>query len=365
MKKKENRDSQKFLLIDIGTGTRDIMLFSDSSALENNSKIVAPTASRMLAKQIENVKADLRIAGHTMGGGPLSSALNNHLKHGFKISIEPEAAFTVRNNLAQVEQLGFEVCPKIPNPDFFFDEIELPKLMKIFNDMGDSCENLINIGLSVQDHGDHAADQSARRQRFDNFIKLLGKTPDLRSLVFTPDTLPSMFSRMRSGVRCICRLIPDARIILMDTCISAIAGCIFDSRLKSFSGPNLFVNFGNGHTLACVIEGTRILAIYEHHTSMIKDQPGLINDHLKRLVEGNLSFEEVYESGGHGCKTFYPMSFNKLTSHIVTGPQRSISSRLLIDFFPAAPGGDMMMTGPLGLLRGFDLVKGDENEQIF
>ncbi|MEW6709993.1 MAG: DUF1786 family protein [Candidatus Riflebacteria bacterium] len=358
MKKKVKHGSQKFLLIDIGTGTRDIMLFSDSSALENNSKIVAPTASRMLAKQIENVRADLKIAGYTMGGGPLSSALNEHLKHGFKISIEPEAAFTVRNNLAQIEQLGFHICPKIHNPDFFFDEIELPKLMKFFNEMGDSCENLINIGLSVQDHGNHAADQSARRQRFDYFVQLLGKDPDLRSLVFTPETLPSIFSRMRSGIRCIHSTIPDARIVLMDTCISAIAGCVFDSRLNSSSGPALFVNYGNGHTLACVIEGTRILAIYEHHTSMIKDQPDLINDHLKRLVEGNLSFEEVYESGGHGCQTFYPMSFNDLTSRIVTGPQRSISSKLAIDFFPAAPGGDMMMTGPLGLLRGFDLIKG-------
>ena len=349
------------LLIDIGTGTRDIMLFSSQNSLENNSKIVAPTATRKLAARVAHAKQNLKIAGFTMGGGPLADAMCNHIRKGFSIEIEPLASFTVRNNLEQVEKAGFCICEKVDDPDIFFDEIEIKRLFEIFTGLGEDCSNIKMIGLSVQDHGDHGYDESSRKKRFELFLELLGDEPHLRSLIFNRKNLPENFSRMRSGLNCIDRHFPEIEIILMDTCISAVSGCFFDPKVDRTQGPMLIVNFGNGHTLACVVEGKKLLAIYEHHTGMIKKNPALLEDHLRRLVEGRLEFEEVFQTGGHGCKTFTAKSFADLSLIVATGPNRQISEKISFDFYQPSPGGDMMMTGPLGLLKGYEILKRREN----
>jgi uncharacterized protein (DUF1786 family) len=350
--------SSKAFLIDIGTGTRDILLFSEMNSLENNAKIVAPTATRKMANAIRNSNKDLKISGHTMGGGSLATALSEHIKRGFKIEIEPSAAFTVRNNIEQLQQAGFIIKEEIAEPDLFFDEIELPAILEIFSRLGEETQNIGLIGLSVQDHGDHKLDESSRRKRFSCFIDLLGDSHDFRSLIFTPTTLPPFFTRMRSGLESVRKSHPAVPVVLMDTCVAAVAGCCFDEKLSGIDGPVLYVNFGNGHTLAMVMDGQRILSLYEHHTGMIKDQPDMIDEHLHRLVEGQLDFEEVFSSGGHGCKTFEPISFNSLAAVVATGPRREIVRSMQTNFYLAAPGGDMMMTGPLGLLKGYDLIKG-------
>lgn len=350
--------TQKALLIDIGTGTRDILLYSAGNSLENNSKIVAPTATRKMAAKIKASNKDLKISGYTMGGGPLAAAMQRHIQRGFKIEIEPAAAFTIRNNLEQIRQAGFTIEEKITQPDLFFDEIELPELLKIFSELGERVDDLGLIGLSVQDHGDHEQNESARRKRFKCFLKALESSPEISSLIYTCESLPEDFSRMASGVKCIRRHFPEIEILIMDTCISAVAGCWFDKNIMHTHGPMLLVNFGNGHTLATVIENGRIHSIYEHHTGMLQKAPEMLDDHLKRLVEGKLDFEEVFASGGHGCKTFSPLPFNQLARVVATGPVRDLSERLATDFYLAAPGGDMMMTGPLGLLKGHQLLKG-------
>lgn len=348
----------KAFLIDIGTGTRDILLFDQTNSLENNAKIVAPTATRKMAKRVLASNKDLKIAGYTMGGGPLASALTEHIERGFKIEIEPSAAFTVRNNIEQLQQAGFTIKDKIENPDLFFDEIELPDILEIFSRLGEETDNIGLIGISVQDHGDHKLDESSRRKRFACFIELLGESHDFRSLIFTPANLPAFFTRMRSGLESVRHSFPDTPVILMDTCIAAVAGCAFDEKLVDVGGPKLYVNFGNGHTLAMVIHGHKILSLYEHHTGVIKDKPEMIDDHLHRLVEGRLDYEEVFSGCGHGCKTFAPIPFEDLSAIVATGPRRDIVNRMQTSFYLAAPGGDMMMTGPLGLLKGFELNKG-------
>lgn len=347
----------KAILLDIGTGTRDILLYSAQNSLENNAKIVAPTATRKMAEAVSKADCDLKIAGYTMGGGPLASALINHLQRGFAVEIEQAAAFTVRNNRQQLEEAGFIIKEKVDNPHLFFDEIELPQILRIFSELGENCSKIDLVGLSVQDHGDHAQNESSRRKRFSCFLNILQNKPKLSSLIFSPENLPEEFSRMRSGLNCIRETLPDARVVLMDTCIAAVAGCCFDEKLMNLDGPMLLVNFGNGHTLATVIASGNILSLYEHHTGMIKEKPEMVDDHLQRLVEGNLDFEEVFASGGHGCKTFTPLPFNMLRAIVATGPRRGIINKLQTKFYQAAPGGDMMMTGPLGLLKGYEIQK--------
>lgn len=351
------RNGHSALLLDIGTGTRDIMLYSKSNSIENNTKIVAPTAARKFANIVEKYEKDLKIAGYTMGGGPLSSALTNHLKKGYKVQIEPRASFTVRNNLEQLISSGFEIVEKIENPDIFFDEIEVDLITGFIENMGAAKPDIGVVGLSVQDHGDHEENESSRRKRFDYFVKLLGEQPNLGSLVFNEKNMPDFFTRMQSGAACIRQSLPEAEIVIMDTCISALAGCWFDENVRKLDGPVLFVNFGNGHTLACVLENEKIHSFYEHHTGLITRNPDRLKNHLNKLVEGRLDFEDVFADGGHGCKTFKPFNFNELAGIVITGPRRQAAGQMgLAGYYEAAPGGDMMMTGPLGLLRGYNLI---------
>ncbi|MGM0598895.1 MAG: DUF1786 family protein [Candidatus Rifleibacteriota bacterium] len=347
------------LLIDIGTGTRDIMLFTDSNCLENNSKIVAPTATRNLAQQIAKENRDLKIAGYTMGGGALSSSLKKHLNKGFSIEIEPEAGFTVRNNLKQLEKIGFSIKNKIESPDIIFDDIELNKLLDIFTGLGHDIKKFDLVGIAVQDHGDHEYNESSRKKRFDYFNILLSKNNHLSSLVFLKNNLPEFFTRMKSAARNLSNyneIIKNS--VFMDTCVAAIAGCWYDKNVRDFDGPVLYVNFGNGHTLACVMENQKILSFYEHHTSLLKNKSDFLSSHLIKLVEGELSFEEVFDDGGHGCRTFEAIKFSDIAGIVVTGPQRNLADKLgMKNFYEASPGGDMMMTGPLGLMRGYNQLQ--------
>ncbi|GAB4276597.1 MAG: DUF1786 domain-containing protein [Candidatus Rifleibacteriota bacterium] len=353
------RESKTALLIDIGSGTRDILLFQTGKTLENSVKIVAPTATLKFSREIKKENRDIKIAGYTMGGGPLSNALSDHLKKGFKIHIEPQAAFTVRNNLKELVESGFEIHEHITSPDYFFDEIELSKIERTLSDFGmDSLEYSL-IGLSVQDHGNHEPEQSSREKRFDCFLELLKEKRDLRSLIFTDKDTPEFFSRMQSGIACIQKTRPDVPMIIMDTCISAITGCWFDENIRNEAGPMLYLNFGNGHTLAAIVENTEILAIYEHHTGLIKNRIEVLENHLLKLISGNLKQREVFEDGGHGCQTFRSIDFAQITRIVITGPNRYLGKKLSFEkSYEASPAGDMMMTGPLGLLRGYELKHG-------
>ena len=69
------------------------------------------------------------------------------------------------------------------------------------------------------------------------------------------------------------------------------------------------------------------------------------------MVEGSLSTEEVHNDNGNGCFTFVSRSFKDLAGIVITGPQRKIMHSTGIDGYEASPGGDMMITGALGLVR--------------
>jgi uncharacterized protein (DUF1786 family) len=128
----------------------------------------------------------------------------------------------------------------------------------------------------------------------------------------------------------------------MDTSFSAILGC-----QDEVTGPSLIVNVGNGHTMAALLIGGKIEALYEHHTHALN--PKRLEDDLKLLLRGVLSGREVYETGGHGAIILTP--FHGEVSILVTGPNRDLFKETGLKFIYAAPGGNTMMTGPMGLIR--------------
>ena len=137
----------KILAIDIGAGTQDVLLYDDrKKSLENCFKMVLPSPCQVFAKKIRKITElgkDLVIKGDTIGGGPLSYALKQHIKAGFKIFMSEGAAYTVRNNLLQVEEIGIKLVSEakignIKGYPIFFREVNIDK----FSGFLISCKTL-------------------------------------------------------------------------------------------------------------------------------------------------------------------------------------------------------------------------------
>ena len=134
----------------------------------------------------------------------------------------------------------------------------------------------------------------------------------------------------------------------MDTSLSAVFGCLEDKRVN-YSDTVLAVNLGNGHTVAAVMEDMRILGFFEHHTGRLSQEK--LENLLEKLVEGNLTHKEVFDDGGHGVVLLREMPGLKELDHIIsTGPRRALLEDSELDVIQASPGGDVMMTGTIGIL---------------
>ena len=100
----------KVLAIDIGAGTSDILLYDDQKqSIENCIKMVLPSPSLVYATRVRKATQrghDLFLKGNIIGGGALTSALRRHLKQGLRVLMTKNAAYTVRNLLEQVMDLG-------------------------------------------------------------------------------------------------------------------------------------------------------------------------------------------------------------------------------------------------------------------
>ena len=70
---------------------------------------------------------------------------------------------------------------------------------------------------------------------------------------------------------------------------------------------------------------------------------------MRLFVRGELSKKEVFEGNGHGVITLRP--YKGEVSVFVTGPNRDLFKDTSFKFIYAAPGGNTMMTGPMGLVK--------------
>jgi uncharacterized protein (DUF1786 family) len=239
--------------------------------------------------------------------------------------------------------MGIEVGSK-PKSDSFQEmairEIDLPLFEDFFSRFGEDF-NFDFIAVAVQDHGVSPQGVSDRIFRFEKMEAMLRKDNRPQAFHFTEDSIPPYYLRMKSAVKAV-RRTSSIPVLVMDTSFSAILGC-----LDEVTGPSLIVNVGNGHTMAALLIGGKIEALCEHHTHGLDSKR--LEDDLNLLLRGELSGREVYETGGHGAIVLTP--FHGKVSILVTGPNRDLFKETGLKFIYAAPGGNTMMTGPMGLVR--------------
>ncbi len=333
----------KILAIDIGAGTQDILLFDSQKKNENCVSLVLPTPSKFFAEKLKTIESHVYIHGDTIGGGALGRTILRHLQKGYRVVMEESAAYSIRNDLDEVKSMGIEVG-KQPETNHFqeleIQEVNLPLFEKFLSNFGEDLKVDV-VAIAVQDHGVSPKGVSDRAFRFENMERMLRKDNRPETFHFLEESIPAYSLRMKSAVAAVKRAL-SVPVLVMDTCFSAILGCLDD-----VTGPSLVVNVGNGHTIAALLLERRIEALYEHHTHELTSKK--LESDLRLLIRGELSGKEVFDDNGHGAITLKP--FHGEISVIVTGPNRDIFKGTSLKFICASPGGNTMMTGPMGLVR--------------
>jgi len=343
----------RILAIDIGAGTQDILLFDSRQKAENCISLVLPTPSKFFAEKLKTIKSDVYIHGDTIGGGSLGRAIVHHLQKGYRVLMEESAAYSIRNDLDEVRTMGIGVGKK-PEVDHFQDleirEIDLRLFERFLSNFGEDFQVDV-IAIAVQDHGVSPKGVSDRAFRFENMERMLRRDNRPETFHFLEDSIPDHCLRMKSAVAAV-RRFSSVRVLVMDTAISAVLGC-----LEEASGPSLIVNVGNGHTIAALLVEKKIEGLYEQHTHELT--PEKMEHDLRLFVRGELEGNKVFRENGHGAVTLKPLP--GVFQVIVTGPNRDLFRKTSFKFIYAAPGGNTMMTGPMGLVRAaqFRFARGE------
>ncbi|UCG45056.1 MAG: DUF1786 domain-containing protein [Candidatus Bathyarchaeota archaeon] len=349
----------KILALDIGAGTEDVLLYDEEKrSIENCVKMVLPSPSLVFAKKVEaatNRCRSVLVEGSPIGGGAFAHALKKHIEAGLDVYMTERSAYTIRNSLKEVRELGFKIVQgessleRIPLETIRIKEINIEALERLLAEFGESLSNTDVVAVAVQDHGASPPGISNRRFRIQNMEKLLRKNPYPEYLSFEGSRIPKWFRRMNSAAQAVKNQLPHAKVLVMDTAPAAILGCLKDPTIQKIKSA-LVLNVGNCHTMATLISEGKISALMEHHTRRLS--PSMMQQLLGRFTEGELTDEQVFQSGGHG--SFYladALSAQETEVVVATGPNRNILTDTNLGAHFAAPAGDVMMTGTMGLVE--------------
>jgi uncharacterized protein (DUF1786 family) len=338
------------LAIDVGAGTQDVLLWEAGQTMENSVKLVLPSWTTILAGQVKQATLAERpvfLTGNLMGGGPLVSAMKRHMRAGHAVYATPRAALTVRDNLDQVREKGYVIVKEPPDvPDLLTlqaRDIDLQALGDALLPFGVAVPE--TVAVAVQDHGEclEGSNREFRFQLWRDFVEGGGRLIDL---VYREP--PPCYTRMLA----VQRDAPGA--IVMDTGPAALWGILEDEEAAAHREQGfILVNLGNQHTLGVLLQGERVLGLFEHHTVFMPPSEGAGVGKLRGLIErlraGVLTNEEVFDDHGHGAYISPDYAPGAGFSFVaVTGPRRHLADDL--GYYAAAPYGDMMLTGCFGLV---------------
>jgi uncharacterized protein (DUF1786 family) len=332
----------KILAIDIGGGTQDILIYEEGRPMENCLQMILPSPTQIVAQKIFKAtvsQKNIFLTGNTMGGGPCAWAVEKHLRSGLKVYATELAALTLHDNLEEIRRRGIRLAntPPANTQTIHLGDVDLASLKKALRPF------LVKLpptyAIAVQDHG-FKPRGSNRRFRFLYWKQFILSGGYLSNLIYRNP--PEYMTRMTA----VQKDAPGA--FVMDTCAAALWGILCDPRAAEKQEEGLVaVNLGNQHTLGALIQGNRIWGIFEHHTGMLTGKK--LKSILDRFPQKLLTTYEIFRDGGHGC--FVDPNFSRKKGFglvAVTGPRRALAEGL--DYYMAAPYGDMMLTGCFGLV---------------
>lgn len=346
----------RVLAIDVGFGTSDILLHDDSRRGENQTHLVVPSGTQVVAAEIREATGrgvDIVMRGRLMGGGPCAKAMDLHLEAGLRFYAEPDAARTFSDDLDEVAAMGVQLvgseqATKLVASgavEITSGDVRRSSLEEALRLLGE-FEPIDGWAVSVQDHGEAPRGVSDRVFRFEKLVQSLGRSRRLPDLFYAPEDVPAHFTRLRAAADCVAG---DSPVVVGDTGPSALWGAALTS-----AEPCLVINYGNGHTLMAVVRGDEIDGLFEHHTGRL-DRDRMAT-YISGFLSGRLRSEDVLADGGHGALPISAPVEEGTLDVLLTGPNRGRFTGLVLREVETSIHGDMMLTGCYGLLEGFRAV---------
>ena len=308
-----------------------------------------PAPTQLFAAKIKNTRTDIFCSGYTMGGGAISSTLVRHAqKH--RVVMTKDAARTVRDDLEQVKDRGIEIGKESdlqgPYRKFTLRDIDMDAFNRSFEELNYIFPKELVVAVAVQDHGVAPKGTSDRVFRFSQIGDKIRKGATFKDFIFTKKT--PLYSRVSAVIQ---SLNDEGyrNVLVMDTKIAGIFGGLYGETL-----PAIAIDVGNGHTTAAsVAEDGTIAGVFETHTSDLTPQKMAL--YIKKLADGTISNEEIFDEGGHGAYVKEPIKPKIIAA---TGPRRDMALKMKLKVKLATPLDDVYMVGPVGMVRAYKALYG-------
>ena len=351
----------RFLMVDIGAGTMDVLWYDTESDLHYKAVVQSPV--RNLAEKAAELSGNLLISGTEMGGGPVTTILKERAKYA-EVVMSASAAATLHHNPAKVRSWGIDIVEDsriedlLPNRNYshlVLGDLEVERLRRIVEGFGVIFE-FDAVAICAQDHGLPPAGVSHLDYRHNMFQDRLTEKPYPHVLLYRNDEVPREMNRLSSIAQSACA-IPTAEIYVMDSGMAAILGGAMDG-LAHNKKRVVILDVATSHTVGAAVYGDEIAGFFEYHTADITLDR--LEDLLVKLCDGKIEHGRILAEGGHGAYLRTAIGFQDVDVIIATGPKRRLVVPLKFPIVFGAPLGDNMMTGTVGLLEALRRRKGIE-----
>ena len=342
----------KFLLLDVGAGTLDILYFDDESGLHYKAVVRSPVLT--VAEKARRLEGNLLVRGTEMGGGPISEILIARAKES-QVLMTPSAALTLHHDLERVKAFGINLVDETEAASLWATgrysnlslcDLEIPRLQSLVEAFGVPFSFDV-VGVCAQDHGMPPHGVSHLDFRHSLFKLNLDRDPFPHALLYSREEVPAPLNRLRAIAETATEL-RAREIYVMDSGMAAILGGTLDPQAIS-KERIILLDLATSHTLGAALEKGEIAGFFEYHTRDITLQR--LESLIIELAEGQLVHEKILQQGGHGAYVLKAFGFDCNELIVATGPKRRLLSKSRLAIRPGAPFGDHMMTGTAGLLE--------------
>jgi uncharacterized protein (DUF1786 family) len=355
----------RILTVDIGTGTQDVFLYDSALDLENGYKLVLPSPTMMVRRQLKAAtvrRAPVLLTGRLMGGGPSQWAARDHVRAGAALFATPAAARTFNDDLDYVRQeMGVQLVsedearalgPEVERLDL--KDFDFPLLAAAFAGFGVTL-NPDAVAVAVFDHGDAPPGYSDRQFRFDYLAERLRAAPGRRgasalsAFAHRAEAIPPSMTRLRAVAEAGRAQGLAVPFMVMDTAPAAVLGAALDVPVAvHLPGGALIANVGNFHCLVFRLSARGVEGLFEHHTGEVTRDK--LDDYITALADSTLQHQAVFDDMGHGALVLEPRPLPPPRFLAVTGPRRNLLRGSRHAPYFAVPYGDMMLAGCFGML---------------
>jgi uncharacterized protein (DUF1786 family) len=342
----------RFLIVDIGAGTMDILYFDEESG--QHYKAVARSPVLGMAEKARTIPGKLLVTGCEMGGGPLTQVLKERALSE-KVVMSESAALTLNHDLEKVRSWGITVLDDGAaegmrvNPAYHnlvIGDVECERLEQIIVGLGVPFEFDV-VGLCAQDHGMPPPGVSHLDYRHAIFRDRLDEEPYPHALLYGSNDLPETFNRLRC-LMLLAEKLPAGEVYVMDSGMAAILGASMDHQ-ANHQARMIVLDVATSHTVGAVLESGELAAFFEFHTRDITLER--IETLVVELADGKLDHKRILKEGGHGAYVRKALGYDSIEVLLATGPKRRMLHGSRLPLTMGAPWGDNMMTGTVGVLE--------------